>query len=400
MSLMLDGITVIDFTNNIAGPVCSAMLSDHGAEVIHIEKPVWGDDSRNYFPTYMGTSCTFSYANRNKKSIALDVRDPRGVEVVKEMIRSADVFLESNRPGVLEKYGLAYEQVKDLNPRLIYCSISAFGQNGPYRQKAGYDVIAQGFSGMLYYTGSEENGPTKNHYCVGDYVASYNALGSIMMALFHRERTGRGQFIDVSLARGLTVMNGCLYGELVGFVPYKTGNKDSHLSPYGVYMGKNGDGIVIAAVSVLIWQRLCNAMGRPELANDPRFITNDKRCENQAEVTEIIERWLQSFDSIDDAVKVLDEYGVANQKADTVYDILKDPHARSQGWIKDLPLLHSQGDQTAPAIIGNADFSDGEYVLTRAPEFGEHTEELLKRYGVNAEETALLAEKWKGKKDS
>ena len=399
MSLMLDGVTVIDFTNNIAGPVCSAMLSDHGAEVIHIEKPVWGDDSRNYFPTYMGTSCTFSYANRNKKSLVLDLHDPRGVEVVKEMIRRADIFLESNRPGVLEKYGLAYEQVKDLNPRLIYCSVSAFGQKGPYRQKAGYDVIAQAFSGMMYYTGEPENGPTKNHYCVGDYVASYNAFGSIMTALYHRERTGRGQFVDVSLARGLALMNGCLYGELVGFKPYKTGNKDSHLSPYGVYQGSHGDGIVIAAVNVNLWERLCSAIGRPELAKDPRFITNDKRCENQEEVTEIIESWLKSFDRIDDAVQILNEYGVANHKAYTVYDILKDPHARSQGWIKDLPLLHSQADQTAPAMIGSADFSEGEYVLRRAPEFGEHTEELLRRYGMSSEEAADCAEKWKGKKD-
>ena len=397
MSLMLEGLTVIDFTNNIAGPVCSAMLSDHGAEVIHIEKPVWGDDSRNYFPTYHGTSCTFDYANRNKKSLVIDLHDPAAVEIIREMIRTADIFLESNRPGVLAKYGLGYEQVKELNPRLIYCSISAFGQNGPYREKAGYDVIAQAYSGMLYYTGSEENGPTKNHYCVGDYVASYNAFGSSTTALYHRERTGRGQYIDVSLARGLTVMNGCLYGRVVGFVPYKTGNKDSHLCPYGVYQGRNGDGIVIAAVNVALWQKLCRAMGQPELAEDPRFITNDKRCENQDAVTEIIETWLKSFEKISDAAKVLEEYGVANLKAYTTEDILEDPHAKSQGWIKDLPLLPSQGDQTAPAIIGSADFSDGELTLRRAPEFGEHTEELLVRYGMSAERAAELAKKWKGR---
>lgn len=396
MSLMLEGLTVIDFTNNIAGPVCSAMLAERGAEVIHIEKPVWGDDSRHYFPTYRGTSCTFDYANRNKKSLALDVNDPAGVEILKEMAKTADIFLESNRPGVLSRRGLGYEDLKALNPRLIYCSISAFGQEGPYREKAGYDVIAQAYSGMLYYTGSAEMGPTKNHYSVGDYVASYNAYGAITTALYHRERTGRGQFIDVPLARGLLMMNGCLYGRVVGFTPYKTGNKDSHLCPYGVYNGPNGSGLVIAAVNVALWGKLCAAMERPELAADPRFITNDKRVENQSQVTQIIESWLASFDRIEDAAARLDAYGVPNLKAYDTDDILDDPHAQSQGWIREIPLLPSQGGVTAPMMVGSADYSEGELRLDRAPEFGEHTEELLRRYGMSAQDAAEYARKWLG----
>ena len=200
---MLENLTVIDITNNIAGPGCAAMLADHGAEVIHVEKPIFGDDCRHFFPTIGKDSASHFYANRNKKSVVLDLKDPVGARVIKKLAETADILIESNRPGVMDRLGLGYDVLHAINPRLIYCSISAFGQHGPYAEKAGYDIIAQAYSSMMYYTGEADSGPVKNYFAIGDFVCAYNAYGTIMTALYHRERTGKGQYLDVALARDL-----------------------------------------------------------------------------------------------------------------------------------------------------------------------------------------------------
>jgi len=153
MTEMLKGLTVLDFTNNIAGPCTGSLLADYGADVIHIEKPIWGDDCRNFFPMIDGVGSTHMSVNRTKKSVVMDMKDPAAVEIIKKMVADADVLIESSRPGVMSRLGLGYDDLKDINPRLVYCSISAFGQTGPAAGKAGYDVIAQAFSGFMYYTG-------------------------------------------------------------------------------------------------------------------------------------------------------------------------------------------------------------------------------------------------------
>lgn len=384
---MLEHLTVIDITNNIAGPGCAAMLADHGAEVIHVEKPIFGDDSRRFFPTVGRDSGTHFYVNRNKKSIVLNLKDPIGAHVIKKLAETADVLIESNRPGVMDRLGLGYDVMHAINPRLIYCSISAFGQHGPYAGKAGYDIIAQGYCGMLHYTGEPGSGPVKNYFAVGDFACAYNAYGSIMTALYHRSVTGHGQHVDVSLARSLLTMNTCISDPISGVSRRKSGNHDSHLCPYGIFNGPNGGSIVIATLSVALWEKLCAAMNRPELAHDPEYETNDARCRHMDEIIGIIEDWLHSCGSVDAAAEILTQYGVPNIKAYTVDDILHDQHAIDQGWLRELPLPPSVTTaKTCPAVCGYADYSEADIRLERAPDLGEHSIEILTRCGMTPAE--------------
>lgn len=392
---MLENLTVIDITNNIAGPGCAAMLADHGAEVIHVEKPIFGDDCRHFFPTIGKDSASHFYANRNKKSVVLDLKDPAGARVIKKLAETADILIESNRPGVMDRLGLGYDVLHAINPRLIYCSISAFGQHGPYAEKAGYDIIAQAYSSMMYYTGEANSGPVKNYFAIGDFVCAYNAYGTIMTALYHRERTGKGQYLDVALARGLLMMNMCISDVITGIPRRKAGNHDSHLCPYGIFNGPNGDSIIIAALSVTLWEKLCAAMGRPELAHDPEYETNDARCRHMDDITALIEGWLNTCGSVETAASILMEHGVPNIKAYTVEDILHDQHAIEQGWLRDLPLPPSVTTADAcPAIYGFADYSDAEIRFDRAPDLGEHSLEILTRCGLSPAEAEACEEKW------
>lgn len=380
---MLEHLTVIDITNNIAGPGCAAMLADHGAEVIHVEKPIFGDDCRRFFPTVGRDSGTHFYVNRNKKSVVLNLKDPIGASVIKKLAETADVLIESNRPGAMERLGLGYDVIHAINPKLIYCSISAFGQHGPYAGRAGYDIVAQAYSGMLHYTGEPGAGPVKNYFAVGDFACAYNAYGSIMTALYHRAMTGNGQHVDVSLARSLLTMNTCISDPITGIARRKSGNHDSHLCPYGIFNGPNGDSIVIATLSVALWEKLCAAMNRPELAHDPEYETNDARCRHMDEIISIIENWLHSCGSVDAAAEILTQYGVPNIKAYTVDDILHDRHAIDQGWLRELPLPPSVTTaETCPAICGFADYSEADIRLERAPDLGEHSIEILTRCGM------------------
>ena len=392
---MLEGLKVIDITNNIAGPGAAAMLADHGAEVIHVEKPVWGDDARNYVPQIDGVSSCYMFSNRSKKSLVLDLKDPEAVEVLKKLAADADVFLEANRPGVMKRLGLDYEAIRAVNPDIIYCSISAFGQTGPKSQVPGYDIIAQAYSGMAYYTGEPGTPPVKNYFAVGDFVAGYNAFGSIMTALYYRAVTGRGQYVDVSLARGLLTMNMCIGDRVSGIPREKTGSHDMHLCPYGIFNGPNGDNVIIGAINVNTWRNLCLAMERPELAGDPRYITNDVRVAHKQEVISIIEDWLGSFATMEEAVERLNKFGVPNMKAYTVDDILSDEHALSQGWIRDIPTPESvKTADSLPGMLGYADFSEGELVLRPAPDLGQHNMEILTGCGLSYEEARRLTEKW------
>ena len=395
MEALLKDLKVLDFTNNIAGPACGSLLAEHGADVIHIEKPVWGDDCRNFPPMMDGTSTIHMAMNKGKRSLVLDLKDPKAVEIAKRMVRDADVLIESARPGAMDRLGLGYEDLKILNPRLIYCSISAFGQEGPYAGKAGYDVIAQAFSGFMYYTGEPDGGPTKITGAIGDFSTGMNAYGQIMTALFYRERTGKGQRIDVNLARTLLWMNGTFDHLYTGRKRARTGNQDMSLCPYGIFTGKNDEYIVIGAVNVRLWQQLCRAMDREDLIDDPRFLTNDKRVEHQKEVIALIEEWLRSFDTVKEASRVLDGYGIPNCKLYTMDDILEDPHVREMGWLKEVPTCDSVSSfPSRLSPVGLADLTEAEIRVSPAPDLGQHNKEILQEYGLSEEEIEEMEVRW------
>lgn len=395
MNEMLNGLTVLDFTNNIAGPCTGSLLADYGANVIHVEKPIWGDDCRNFPPMYDGVGSTHLSVNRTKKSVVLDLKDSEAIELVKKMVLNADVLIESSRPGVMDRLGLGYSDLSKLNPKLVYCSISAFGQNGPYASKAGYDIIAQAFSGFMYYTGEPDGKPTKITSAIGDFSTAINAYGDIMTALYYREISGRGQHIDVCLARTLVWMNASFDHVYTGVARKRTGNHDSSLCPYGIFERSEGEYIVIGAVNVNLWQKLCAVMGREDLVSDPKFITNDARVKNHKEVIEIIESWLHSLPSVYDAAALLNEAGVPNCKLYTMDDLLNDPQVAANGWIQDVPV--SKGVtcvKSRKVPVGLADFSEGKTHVERAPALGEHSVEIFKQYGMSEEDAMALEAKW------
>lgn len=394
-TLMMSGLKVLDLTNNIAGPVCAAMLGDHGAEVIHIEKPVYGDDCRSFPPIIDGTSTTHMFVNRNKRSVVLDLKDKNAVSALLEHAKDCDVFIESCRPGVMARLGLDYDTISRLNPRVIYCSISAYGQNGPYAGKAGYDIIAQGFSGMMYYSGEKDGEPTKCGTAVGDFVGAVNAFGSIAAALYYRQLSGIGQHIDVSLARGLLWMTGCFDHLYTGVHRTRTGSHDASLCPYGIFRNGRGGSVVIGAVNVLLWKKLCLAMGRQELMDGPRFVTNDQCVKNSAEVIKIIEDWLGSLGSIEEAVKLLDEYGVPNTNVNSMEDILQDPHVKAVGWLKGIPVPPSVSTiESRLTPVGIAGFSETDIRTCCAPDLGEDTAAFLEAAGMRPDTVDSCLEKW------
>lgn len=391
-------LKVIDATNNYAGPLAGAMLADYGAEVWHIEKPVLGDDNRYFPPIIDGISINYCTSNRGKKSVVLDLKDPRGVEAFKKLVEKADVLLESYRPGIMEKLGLGYEELKKINPRLIYCSVSAYGQVGPYAHRPGYDVIAQAVSGIMEMTGEPDGSPNKIGPAIGDWVGGLNAFGSIGTALYYRSLTGLGQHIDISLARSLMWMAAKLDHNITGKVESRTGNHHSNLAPYGIFMGNNGESAVIGVLSPNLWEKFCTVIGRPDMAADERFITNDKRVENKQILIEIIEAWLRTFGHIDEAVERLMDAGIPCSKIFNMIDIDKDPHYNQCGWISDIPMADAMTTvryrrfPSDPVV-----FSEFSAEYRKAPALGEHNHEVLESLGYSSSEIDEMEAEWEAK---
>ena len=381
MGYLLEGLKVLDLTNNAAGPCTCMLMAEHGAEVVKVEKPVIGDDNRHFLPMADGVSAAHMFMNRGKKSVVLDLKDPASIEAIYHMIPEIDIVVQSNRPGVMDRLGLGYEKLSGINPRLIYCSISAFGQKGPYRQKAGYDIIAQAFSGVMDKTGEAAGPPIRSGVAYGDSISAINSFGSIMLALYHRERTGRGQHIDIALTRTLMWNNMVFYRQFIGEDYARSGNHDTHLCPYGVFQGKDGS-LVIGAVNTKVWQNLCRAMEREELADDPAYISNDQRVKRREEVIGIVENWVRSMPSVEEAQRRLDACGVPCSKVNRESDLEKDPHIRENGWLGELPVPESVTSRdTYLGFCGLADFSEGDLLKQPARDLGADTEEFFKKYG-------------------
>lgn len=381
MAHLLEGLKVLDLTNNAAGPCACMLMAEHGAEVVHIEKPGIGDDNRHFSPMADGVSAAHMSMNRGKKSVVLDLKDPEAVALLCRMIPEYDIFVQSNRPGVMDRLGLGYEKLSGINPRLIYCSISAFGQKGPYSQKAGYDIIAQAFSGVMDKTGEADGPPYRTGVVYGDSISAINAFGSIMLALYHREKTGRGQHIDIALTRTLMWNNMVFYKQYIGEDYCRSGNHDGHLCPYGVFEGRDG-ALVLGAVNTRVWQNLCRAMGREALGEDPAFISNERRVARREEVIGIVEDWVRSMPSVDEAKKVLEDCGVPCSKVNRESDLEKDPHIRENGWLRELPAPEDVTSMDSfLGFCGLADFSEGSLVERAARRLGADTEEILEKYG-------------------
>lgn len=290
----LEGIRILDLGRVLATPSAGALLGDMGAEVIKIEQPGRGDDSRYFAPMVNGKSCYYKNFNRSKKGITLDLR--KGKDILLELVKTADVLIENFRPGTMEKNGVGYDVLKQVNPRLIYGSISGFGATGPYKYRAGYDTMSQAWSGVMSITGWPENDPVRCGASFGDVIGGLNLTIGVLAALRYRDITGVGQMIDISLADGCVTAEASMMQVYLstGEVPTKNGNCYTSSAPGGGYHTKDGY-MVINGSAPKFWAILCNTMSHPELVDDSKYATNALRVQNRKDLDEIVEAWTRTL---------------------------------------------------------------------------------------------------------
>jgi len=373
----------------LAGPYCTMMLADLGAEVIKVEAPGAGDESRSWGPPFVsGESAYFMSVNRNKKSLALDLRSPEGRGVLHRLVEDADVFVENFRPGTAARLGAGYATMKRLNPRLVYCSISAFGQTGPRRGMPGYDIIALALSGMMSITGEEGRPPVRMGVPVSDIGAGMFAAFAIAASLLKRLKTGRGEYIDVSLLEGqlswLTHQAGSYFA--TGEVPKRTGSAHPSIAPYQAF--KASDLYFIVAVgNDAQWQAFCAALSLPGLLTDPRFATNSQRVRNR-ELLEVDLMGIFSKGTASHWVGLLNEAGVASALISSLDEALSDPQVAARRMV--LEIDHPKAGRIkqlgSPYRLSGSRFS----IRLAPPLLGQHTDDLLRGLGYSAKARASL----------
>ena len=371
--LPLRGLQVIDFTRVLAGPLCTMLLGDMGAEVIKIEDPRHGDDTRAWAPFVDGWSTYYLTVNRNKKSVAVDLKSEDGRALMEDLFRSADVVIENFRPGTLERLGFGPDRATALNPRLIYCSISGYGTTGPRSDEAGYDMVIQGESGLMDVTGFPETGPTKVGVAITDCLAALYAVQGILLAHIQRQRTGKGQFLDIALLDSAVSVLGLPVGIVAatGQSPGRLGNEHPSLAPYEPYPAADGQ-VVVAVANPRLWTRFCAAMGIEDLEHDPRFANNTDRLAHRDALNAIIGRLFES-QSVDSLLERLSAAGVPCGRVRTIDQVLRDPQLAARQMLIDMPA--GAGSVKVP---GNpVKLSDVPAIAAEPPPaLGQHTEEV------------------------
>jgi CoA:oxalate CoA-transferase len=385
----LDDLFVVDLTRILSGPICTMLMADMGAEVIKVEPPPFGDDSRQWGPHFIGGISTyFLSVNRNKKSLGLNLKSKDGRAILHKLIERADVLLENFRPGVLDRLGFDYEAVTKLNPRTIYCSVSGFGHTGPYRDRPGYDVIAQGESGMMDLTGYPDGPPAKLGASLADIVAGLYAFNGICLALLARQKTGKGQHVDVSLLDGMvsTLAYHALIYLSTGRSPTRAGTRHPSIVPYECFQTKDGF-VNIAVTNQKQWENFCEALGFPEIAHDDRFETMKARLSNYGILRPMIER-VVSMMSRTEVIKAMSEVGIPAGPINTVGEILEDSHIHARQMVAE--LTHPQYGPLR--VLGiPIKLSDTPGIVENAPPmFGEHNREVLQKLGFTEKEVAEL----------
>jgi formyl-CoA transferase len=378
----LAGLRILELTQVMAGPFCGQVLADMGADVVKVEPPA-GDSTRES----LGTAA-FLAVNRNKRSVALDLKTPGHQAVLHRLVAEADVLLENYRPGVAARLGADWETLCELNPRLIYASVSGFGQTGPYAQRPGYDLIAQGLSGVMSVTGEPGGDPVKCGIPISDLSAGLFCAVAILSAVVARERTGRGQRIDTSLFEAALALSIWETAELwgTGRTPQPLGSAHRLSAPYQALRTRDGY-ITVGANNQRLWQRLCDAIGQPELAADERFATNDARMANREALEGDLESALAAR-STDDWVAVLSEAGVPCGPIHDYRQVFEDPHTQAREM--EVRLDHPvEGRISALGIPVKLSETPGS-VRRPAPLLGQHTGEVLREAGFSDEEIAAL----------
>ena len=391
----LSHIRVLDLSRVLAGPWAGQNLADLGAEVIKVERPKAGDDSRAFGPPWVKDgegrdtrdSAYFTSANRGKKSITVNIAVPAGQAIVRELAAASDVLIENYKYGDLARYGLGYDDLRKVNPRLVYCSVTGFGHTGPYRERPGYDFMIQGMGGMMSVTGEPDGAPQRAGVPVADIITGMYASIAVCAALAHRAESGVGQHLDLALLDSqialLAYQNTNYFA--TGKPPQRIGNLHPNIVPYQPFRTSDGD-VIIACGNDNLYRKFCAAAGCSELADDPRFATNGKRVENRAELTRLLAEVFRKR-STREWVGLLEAAGVPNGPINDVAQVFEEPQVKSRGVRIELP--HAAGAML-PMVASPMRFSATPLEHRQAPPLlGQHTEEVLR--GLLGKSTADIA---------
>ena len=385
---LLDGLLVLDFTRVLAGPYCTAMLGDLGARVVKVESPL-GDDQRRMGVVIKGESASFAMINRNKQSVRIDLARPEGRQLAQQLAAQADVVVENFRPGVADKLGIGYKELAAANQRLVYCSISGFGQSGPNAGVPAYDIVTQALSGLMSITGEAKGPPTLVGESIGDICAGMFAAWGIMSALYARERSGSGRYLDVAMFDSLFAMQPTALTQYLyaGVEPQRVGNRHPLSSPFGAYAARDGH-FVLAAANHKLFSAVARVIGRADLADDPRFSNDQERSRNDAALRDCIESWSRALD-LAQVIAAFEAAGVPAAPIQGIATASNSEQARSRGllaktrhavwgdsWLAPQPVKFS-------ATAANA--------AQAAPGLGEHTDTVLAELlGLDGEALARL----------
>ena len=387
MSKALEGIRILDFTRAYSGPYCTMLLGDLGAEVIKVERAGRGDDTRTLFPVKDGKSGYFAYLNRSKKSIALDLKSEAGRKIALDIAGKSDVIIENFSPGTMDKLGLGYNDIKSVNPNIVYASLSGFGQYGPYSKKPAYDGVVSTMAGLVSLSGSPEQ-PVRPGPAIADSATGAHCALAVLAALFYKQRSGQGQYVDVAMMDTIfSMLEGFVpMASMLNMLPERFGNGNASSAPYNMYQTKDGF-VAIATANEALFQKLAKLMDREDLIDHPKFCENYLRKQNVNELDEIIGSWAARYTS-DTLVAMLDEAKVPGGKMNTVFDLLEDPQMKA----RDMLI-----EQEIPGL-GTFTFAGNPLKLSltppdtslRAPELGEHAEEILSKCGYSDEQIEQL----------
>ena len=386
----LDGLIVLDLTRVLAGPFCSMMFADMGATVIKIEEPGKGDDSRSMGPFKNGESAYYMNLHRNKKGVTLNLKNPKGKKIFLDLVKKSDVVLENYRPGVMEKLGLGYENLKEINPRIIYGAVSGFGHTGPYTQKPGYDIIAQAMSGLMSTTGWPGGEPTRTGTAIGDILGGLSMAIGVLSAVYRQIQTGLGQKVDIALVDSTvaSLETITMIYTIEGRLPGRIGNRYEATYPYDSFKAADGD-LVIGAGNNKLWQALCDVMDKAELKEDARYRNVKDRVERHTELKPVIDQWVAP-QKVKDVLKMLDDAGIPCAPINNLRQIVEDPHiAVAREMFVDIEHPVAGKTKLTGSHIKLSETPTS--LRTPSPSLGQHNEEVYGAYlGLSPDEIAAL----------